>query len=163
MDDMDIRDRVNAALKVAMKEKATERLSTLRLICAAIKDRDIALRGEDGESSEIGDSDVLAILSKMIKQRQDSAHAYEEGGRLDLAERERNEILVIEEFLPRQLGDDEVQEAVGAAIAEIGAGSIRDMGRVMAELKSRYAGRMDFGKVGPMVKSRLCSASAADH
>jgi len=151
-----MRNRVNTALKQAMKEKAAARLSTLRLINAAIKDRDIAVRG-DGEESGVGDAEVLEILGKMTKQRKESARAYEEGGRLDLAEREREEIAVIEEFLPRQLGEDEVENAVREAVSETGASSIRDMGKVMAALKARYTGRMDFGKVGPKVKEQLCS------
>ena len=151
---MDMRDRITAALKQAMKDKQADRLSTLRLINAAIKDRDIAARG-DGEEGGVGDAEVLAILGKMAKQRQESARAYEEGGRLDLAERERAEIAVIEEFLPRQLNEAEVADAIDKAIAEIGAESIRDMGKVMGELKAKYTGQMDFGSVGPMVKDRL--------
>lgn len=137
-----------------MKNKEAERLSTLRLINAAIKDRDIALRG-DGAEDGVGDAEVLSILARMVKQRQESARAYEEGGRLDLAERERAEIAVIEEFLPRQLSEAEVAEAIEAAIDKLDAGSIRDMGRVMAALKTEYAGRMDFGQVGPTVRARL--------
>ena len=156
---MDMRARVNTALKQAMKDKAADRLATLRLINAAIKDREIALRG-DGEEAAVGDDEVLAILGKMVKQRQESARAYEEGGRLDLAEREESEIAVITEFLPRQLDDEEMADAVGSAISNTGAESIRDMGKVMAELKSRYTGQMDFAKVGPLVKSRLCAGSA---
>lgn len=156
---MDMRTRVNTALKQAMKDKEAARLSTLRLINAAIKDRDIAVRGAGGEDGACcGDSEVLAILGKMTKQRQESARAYEEGGRLDLAEREREEISVIEEFLPKQLDENEVEKAVREAITATGAGSIRDMGKVMGELKSRYTGQMDFGKVGPMVKDQLCAS-----
>ena len=151
---MDMRDRVNAALKQAMKDKAADRLSTLRLINAAIKDRDIAARG-DTDSAGVGDAQVLAILGKMSKQRMESVRAYEEGGRVDLAERERAEIAVIEEFLPRQLSAAEIEEAVSDAIAATGATSIRDMGRVMGELKGKYTGQMDFGAVGPMIKTRL--------
>lgn len=153
-DPMEIRERIAAALKDAMKSKEAGRLSTLRLINAAIKDKDIALRGEGGDAS-VGDAEVMAILARMVKQRQESARAYEEGGRLDLAERERQEIGVIEEFLPRQLSDGEVRAAVDETIAETGANSIRDMGKVMGALKSKYAGQMDFGAVGPMVKERL--------
>ncbi|MBK0329087.1 GatB/YqeY domain-containing protein [Rhodobacteraceae bacterium F11138] len=153
---MDMRSRVNMALKQAMRDKATTRLSTLRLICAAIKDQDIAVRGE-GEGSGVGDAEVLAILSKMTKQRQESARAYEEGGRLDLAEREQQEIAIIEEFLPKQLDSDQVAAAVRKAVENTGAESIRDMGKVMAELKGKYTGQMDFGKVGPLVKDRLCA------
>lgn len=151
---MDLRTKVSTALKKAMKDKAAERLSTLRLINAAIKDRDIAVRAE-GNDDGVGDEEVLAILGKMSKQRMESARAYEEGGRLDLAEREREEVTVIAEFLPRQLGDAEAAEAVDAAVSELGASSIRDMGKVMAALKAKYTGQMDFGKVGPMVKDRL--------
>lgn len=149
-----MRSRLNEALKTAMKQKEAQRLSTLRLINAAIKDRDIALRGEGGEA-EVSDHDILAILGKMVKQRQESARAYEEGGRLELAEKEIEEISIIEEFLPRPLSEAETEAAVDAAIAEVGADSIRDMGKVMAVLKGKFTGRMDFGKIGPMVKGRL--------
>ncbi len=152
---MELRSRVYEAVKEAMKDRATLRLSTLRLISAAIKDKDIEARGE-GHEDGVGDAEVLAILGKMVKQRQESARIYEEGGRIDLAEREMSEIKVIEEFLPRQLSDDEVANALDAAISETGADSIRDMGKVMGALKSKYTGQMDFGSVGPMVKSRLC-------
>lgn len=151
---MDLRTRITAALKTAMKNREAERLGTLRLINAAIKDKDIALRG-DGAENGVGDAEVLAIMGRMVKQRLESARAYEEGGRLDLAERERAEIAVIEEYLPRQLTEDEVTAAIDAAIAQIGAETIRDMGRVMAALKAEFTGRMDFGAVGPMVKDRL--------
>lgn len=151
---MDLRDRIGEALKQAMRDKAALRLSTLRLINAAIKDRDIVLRGEGKEGLATGE-DVLAILMRMVKQRQESARAYEEGGRLELAEAELAEITVIEEFLPRQLSTDEAAQAVDAAIAAIGANSIRDIGKVMAELKARYAGQMDFGAAGAVVKAKL--------
>ncbi|WP_300056266.1 GatB/YqeY domain-containing protein [uncultured Roseobacter sp.] len=151
---MELRAKVSAALKQAMKDKAADRLSTLRLINAAIKDKDIAARAEGNEDG-VGDVEVLAILGKMSKQRMESARAYEEGGRLDLAESERDEIKVIEEFLPQQLSDEEAEQAVAEAVAEVGADSIRDMGKVMAVLKSRYTGQMDFGTVGPKVKARL--------
>lgn len=151
---MEIRDQITAALKVAMKAKDVDRLSTLRLINAAIKDRDIAQRGT-GEEGGVGDQEILAILGKMVKQRQESARAYEEGGRLELAEKELSEIKIIEDYLPRQLSDDESATAVDAAITEVGATSIRDMGKVMAILKDKYTGQMDFAKAGPLVKSRL--------
>lgn len=151
-----MQERISAALKQAMRDKASERLSTLRLINAAIKDRAIAARGE-GQEAGVDDSEILAILGKMAKQRQESARAYEEGGRIDLAERERSEIEVIEEFLPRQLDETEVTSAVDSAISETGAESIRDMGKVMGALKARYTGQMDFGAVGPVVKDRLCA------
>ena len=151
---MSLRERLQTSLKEAMKAKEAERLSTLRLINAAIKDREIALRGEGGDV-EVGEADILAILGKMVKQRQESARAYEEGGRLELAEKELGEVRVIEEFLPRQLSAAEVEAALTAAISEAGATSIRDMGKVMAVLKGKYTGQMDFGAVGPKVKDRL--------
>ncbi len=151
---MDMRTTISTALKEAMKAKDADRLSTLRLINAAIKDRDIAARTE-GEEVQVSDDTVLAILGKMVKQRQESARAYEEGGRLELAEKEMKEILIIEEYLPRHLDDAETVAAVAAAIAEVEATSIRDMGKVMAALKGKYTGQMDFGKVGPMVKAKL--------
>lgn len=153
---MDLRTQILAALKQAMKDKAANRLSTLRLINAAIKDKDIDARAA-GEDEGVGEAEVLIILGKMSKQRLESARAYEEGNRLDLAEREREEILVIEEFLPRQLNEAESAAAVDAAVAEVGATSIRDMGKVMGILKGKYMGQMDFGSVGPIVKDRLCS------
>ena len=153
---MELRSRINTAMKQAMKDKSAERLSTIRLINAAIKDRDIAARTE-GKENGVGDGEVLAILAKMTKQRQESAKTYEEAGRLDLSERELAEIKVIEEFLPRQLTDSEIQSAISEAINEVGASSIRDMGKVMASLKSKYAGQMDFGAVGALVKNNLSS------
>jgi hypothetical protein len=154
MDAMNLRERLAMALKDAMRAREADRLSTLRLMNAAIKDREIAMRGE-GAEAEVGDAELLAIMGKMVKQRQESVRAYEEGGRLELAEKELAEIRVIEEFLPRQLDAAEVEAAVVAAIAEVGAQGIRDTGRVMAALKARYTGQMDFGAVGPMVKARL--------
>ena len=151
---MSLRAEINSALKQAMRDKDARRLSTLRLINAAIKDREIALRGS-GEEESLGEADVLAILGKMVKQRQESARTYEEGGRLDLAARELEEIEVIEEFLPRKLDDKEVSAAIDAAVAEVGASSIRDMGKVMGALKARHTGQMDFGAVGSQVKERL--------
>ena len=152
---MELRARIASALKQAMKDKDAARLSTLRLINAAIKDKDIALRGTGEEATGVTNEDVLAIMGRMVKQRQESARAYEEGGRLELAEKELAEVKVIEEFLPKQLSCDEVQSAIDAAIAEVSAESIRDMGKVMAALKGKYTGQMDFGKAGPMVKNRL--------
>ena len=151
---MDLRTRISSGLKEAMKAKDADRLATLRLINAAIKDRDIAARAE-GDVEGVGEADVLAILGKMVEQRQESARAYEEGGRLELAEKERSEIAIIEDFLPKQLDADEVKAAVAAAITETGASSIRDMGKVMGALKSKYTGQMDFGKVGASVKAQL--------
>jgi uncharacterized protein YqeY len=151
---MGLRDRIAAGLTEAMKAKAAARLSTLRLITAAIKDRDIALRGE-GREDGVTEAEIQAILAKMVKQRLESARTYEEAARLELAEGERGEIKVIEEFLPRQLSEAEAKRAVDAAVAELGASSIRDMGPVMALLKERHAGQMDFAVVGGQVKARL--------
>jgi uncharacterized protein YqeY len=152
---MSLRERLQAALKDAMKAKEADRLSTLRLVNAAVKDREIALRTERADAAELAEADILAILGKLVKQRQESARAYEEGGRIDLAEKELAEVTVIGEFLPRQMDASETAAAISAAVAETGATGIRDMGRVMAALKARYTGQMDFGAVGPMVKDRL--------
>ncbi|MCE6951903.1 GatB/YqeY domain-containing protein [Cereibacter sphaeroides] len=151
---MTLRERLQEGMKEAMRARQPDRLSTLRLINAAIKDRDIAAR-VDGAAGMVPDSEITAILGRMVRQRIESARAYEEGGRLELAEKERAEIAVIEEFLPRQLDPAEIDAAIAVAIAEVGATTIRDMGKVMAELKARYTGQMDFGAVGPMVKDRL--------
>ena len=150
---MALRDRLQTELKNAMKAREADRLSALRLINAAIKDREIAARGEG--TGDLTDADLMAILGKMVKQRQESARVYEEGGRLELAEKELNEIRVIEEFLPRQLSTDEVEAAITAAMAETGATGIRDMGRVMATLKARHTGQMDFAAAGAAIKARL--------
>ena len=153
---MDLKTKIQSATKEAMKAKDAARLSTLRLISAALKDREIAARGMgDGENAGLSDADLMAILAKMVKQRQESARAYEEGGRLELAEKENAEILVIEEFLPRKMSAEETRAAIDEVVTSLGAASVRDMGRVMAELKARYTGQMDFGAVGQMVKDRL--------
>ena len=175
---MDLRERLQDEVKAAMKARAAARLSGLRLIMAAIKDREIALRGETGRgeggrgeigrgeigrgeigrgagAGEMTEADILPILGRMVKQRQESVRLYLEGGRQDLADKERNEITVIEEFLPRQLSGPEVEAAIAAAIAETAAASVKDMGRVMAVLKGRFTGQMDFGSVGALIKTRL--------
>ncbi len=152
---MMLRERIKSDLERAKKEQDRLRLSMLRLICAAIKDRDIAFRS-DGRSSGVSDREILDILTKMIQQRNASVTAYEEAGRLESAERERSEISVIREFLPRQMTDVEMQAAVRKAISAVGAESIRDMGRVMGELKSSYPGQMDFGKAGEAVRQLIC-------
>ena len=149
-----MRDIINEAVKDAMRSKEKLRLSTLRLINAAIKDKDIALRMEDRPDG-VSSSEILQILGKMVKQRQESARAYEEGGRLELAQQELTEIKIIEEFLPRQLSDEDVAKAIEEVISDIGAASIRDMGKVMASLKETYTGQMDFGQVGAKIKSLL--------
>ena len=151
-----LRDRLSETLKVALKAKEARTVSTVRLILAALKDRDIAARSE-GNDEGVDDAEVLAILGKMTRQRQESARTYEEAGRFDLSERELAEIKVIEEFLPRRLSQDEIEAAITEAVEHIGASSIRDMGKVMGALKAKYTGQMDFGAVGPMVKGKLSS------
>ena len=151
---MSLRNRISSDLKAAMKAKDATKLATLRLINAAIKDRGIAARGEAG-ATELTDADLVAVLTRMVKQRRDSARAYEEAARLDLAEKELAEIAVIESFLPRQLDEGEMAKAVEDTIAELGAASVRDIGKVMGALKTRHAGQMDFGKAGALVKARL--------
>lgn len=151
---MTLRDQLQTALKEAMKAKAADRLSALRLINAAIKDREIALRGET-PPAELDEPGIVAILGKMVKQRQESARAYTDAGRADLADKEQAEIAVISEFLPRQLDSAEIAAAIDAAVAETGATSIRDMGRVMGVLKARHTGQMDFAAVGAQIKARL--------
>ena len=147
-------ERFNEALKVALKSQDKVRISTLRLINAAIKDRDIADRTDNGGAG-VSEDVVLEILAKMIKQRQESLSAYEKAGRLDLADQERSEIVIIQEFMPRQLEDDEIIAAVDAALAEVEAETLKDMGKVMGLLKQKYTGQMDFGKAGARVKEKL--------
>jgi uncharacterized protein YqeY len=149
---MELRERVTEAMKEAMRAKDTARLSTIRLITAAIKDREIALRAS---SEVLGESDVLALLGKMVKQRQESAKIYTEGARPELAAKELAEVAVIEEFLPKALAAAQTTAAIEAAITGAGATSLRDMGKVMAILKEKYTGQMDFGAAGALVKARL--------
>lgn len=148
-----LRDDINNALKTAMKEHDKARLSTLRLINAAVKDRDIANRGEGKPA--VDDTELQSILAKMIKQREESVKLYNEGGRPELAKAESDEIAVIREFLPRQLDENEVQKAVAEGLEATGAESLRDMGKVMAWLKERYNGQMDFAKVGATIREKL--------
>ena len=149
---MSLRARLQMSTIAAMKAKDAARLSALRMISAAIKDREIAVRVDAGE---VNDGDILALLGKMVKQRSESARAYADGGRAELAAKELAEIAVIEEFLPRQMNTAEVEAAIVAAIAEVGASTLRDMGKVMSVLKSSYTGQMDFGAVGAALKSKL--------
>lgn len=150
-----LRERFAADLKDAIRSKDAIRVSTLRLILAAVKDRDIAARTEDS-SEGVPDPEIVAILGRMVKQRQDSAKVYEEGGRIDLADAERAEIRIIKDYLPRQMSEDEVRAAIAQAIADTHAASIRDMGKVMAELKARHAGKMDFARASAAVKDAFC-------
>ena len=149
-----LRTRLNDALKSAMKAKDELAVSTLRLILAALKDRDIAARTK-GDTNGIGEDDILRLLGTMIKQRREAIAHYEQGGRPELAKREAEEIDVIESFLPKQLSDEEIQSVVQEMIAELGAGGLKEMGRVMAALRERYSGRMDFAKASAIVKRQL--------
>lgn len=149
-----LREKITGALKDAMKAKDEIAVSSLRLIQAALKDRDIAARSQ-GNPSGISDDEILGLLQSMIKQRRDSIEMYDKGGRQDLVEREAAEIGVIERFLPAQMGAEEIDGAVRATIEEIGAEGLKDMGRVMAALKERYAGQMDFAKASAKVKAHL--------
>ncbi|MBX3521248.1 MAG: GatB/YqeY domain-containing protein [Xanthobacteraceae bacterium] len=148
-----LRDQINGALKDAMKSGEKLKLSTLRLVNAAIKNADIEARG--GGKPPLDDAAVLSLLQKLIKQRQESAVLYEKGGRGELAANELAEIKVIEGFLPKQMSDAEIDAAVKAAIAETGATSVKDMGKVIGALRGKYAGQMDFGKASGLVKSAL--------
>lgn len=148
-----MRETITAALKDAMKARDAARTGTLRMISAAIKDRDIEARGMGRDVAT--DDEVLATLAKMIRQREESARLYDEGGRPELAEKERAEIALIRDFLPVQMSDDAIREAARTAIAETGATGVRDMGRVMALLKERHAGAMDFGKASALVRELL--------
>ena len=151
---MGLRDQFNEALKTAMKAKEARRVGTLRMILAAVKDRDIAARSEDNREL-VSDEDLLTLLTKMVKQREESAEIYDKGNRPELAAQEREEIAIIREFMPRQMSAEEARTAISAVIAEVGAGSVKDMGKVMGALKARYAGQMDFGKAGGLVKELL--------
>ncbi len=148
-----MRDKIAAALKDAIREQRKRRVSTLRLIQAAITDRDIANRGVGKDP--VSDDEILAILTKMIKQREESARAFEEGNRLELAEQEREEIEIIRDFMPRQLCEEDVRRACVEVIDEVGAEGLRDMGRCMNALKEKFPGRMDFSKASGFVKNML--------
>jgi uncharacterized protein YqeY len=149
-----LRDSISSELKNAMKSKNTTKTATLRLILAAIKDRDIAVRS-DGNPSGIGDEEVMKVLETMIKQRRESILMYEKGGRPELADREASEIEIIQSFLPEQMLESEVNAAIEALIRESGASSLKDMGPLMAALRQRYAGRMDFGQASAFLKTAL--------
>lgn len=149
-----LREKFKEALKDAMKARNERAVATLRLIQAALKDRDIAARGR-GKMEGVDEAEILAMLQTMIKQRRDSIQHFEQGGRLELAQQEQEEIAIIEGFLPKQMSEAEAEKAIKDLIAEIGAASIKDMGRTMAALRERYAGRMDFGKAGAIVKQAL--------
>ena len=150
-----LREQLEEALKAAMKARDDKtRISTLRLIQAAIKDRDIAARAED-RCNGVSDDEILAILSKMVKQREESSATFDEACRPDLAEQERAEIEVIRAFMPRQLSDSEIETAVSSVIDELEASGLKDMGKCMGALKEKYAGAMDFGRAGAIMKRSL--------
>jgi len=149
-----LRERFNEAMKEAMRAKDQRALSTVRMIMAKLKDKDIEARGK-GVTTGIEEGEILAMLQGMVKQRQESIALYEQGGRQELADQERAEIAVIERFLPKQMSEAEVQDAIRAIVAETGAASVKDMGKVMAELRARYAGQMDFGKASGLIKQQL--------
>jgi uncharacterized protein YqeY len=149
-----LRARFSDALKEAMRAKHERKVGTVRLIIAALKDRDIAARGK-GNADGIGDDEIAQMLQSMIKSRRESIVLYEQGGRVELAEQEREEIAIIETFLPQQMSAAEVEAAIKAAIAEAGAKSIKDMGKVMATLKARHVGQMDFAKASAAIKALL--------
>lgn len=149
-----LRERLSKSLREATLAKDVCATATIRLILAALKDRDIAARGKDG-GGEIGDEDILGLLQTMVKQRRESIDMYVKGGRQDLADREADEINVIRRFMPEQMGDAAISQAVDAVIGELGAGSLKEMGKVMAALRERYAGRMDFAKASAAVKQKL--------
>ena len=148
-----VRDDINTALKGAMKAGEARRVSTLRLINATLKNADIEARGQGKPA--LTDDDVLGVLQKMIKQRHESVELYEKGGRPELAAQEREEITIISHYLPRQMTDQEIHDTIGALLKETGATAMKDMGRVMAALKERYAGKLDFGKASAAVKKLL--------
>jgi uncharacterized protein YqeY len=154
-----MRERIQKAMKDAMKSGDKRRLSTLRLVTAAIKDRDIAARVDDkGQTTgkdRVEDGDILALLQKMIKQRRESVDIYTQNGRQELADQESAEIAIIEEFLPQQMSEDDIRVAAKAVVDELGATGLKDMGRVMSALKVKYTGQMDFAKASAMVKDAL--------
>ena len=152
-DDSAMRETITAALKAATKAQDKRRVSTLRLVSAAIKDRDIAAR--TAGKGEATDAELLELFAKMIKQREELEKIYADAGRAELAKQEGEEIVIIREFLPKQLSDQETDKAIAEAIAKTGAASVKDMGKVMAELKAKYAGQMDFGKASGLVKAKL--------
>lgn len=154
---MSLRATINDALKDAMKSGDKRRVSTLRLMNAAIKDKDINSRTEGHESALTPDSGLVDLFAKMVKQRQESVAIYEQGGRPELAQAEREEIEIIQSYMPKQLSDDEAKAAVAAIIKDVGAASVKDMGKVMGIIKSNAAGRADMGAVGAKIKAKLGS------
>jgi uncharacterized protein YqeY len=148
-----LRDAINNALKDAMKAKDERRVSTLRLVNATLKNADIEARGQG--KAPLGDDDVLGVLQKMIKQRHESIELYDKGGRPELARQEREEVAIIAAYLPQQMSEDDVKAAIAEAIRDTGAAGMKDMGKVIAVLRAKFAGRMDFGKASGLVKATL--------
>jgi uncharacterized protein YqeY len=148
-----LRDDINNALKEAMKAKNERAVSTLRMVNSSLKNADIEARGAG--KPPLGDAEVLGLLQKMIKQRQESVELYQKGGRDDLVKQEQEEIAIISAYLPKQMSEDEMKAAIEAAVAETGATAMKDMGKVIAVLRGKYAGQMDFGKASGLVKARL--------
>jgi uncharacterized protein len=148
-----LRDDINNALKDAMKARDERRVSTLRLVNSTLKNADIEARGQG--KAQLGDDEILSVLQKMIKQRQESITLYEQGGRNELAQQERDEITIISAYLPQQLSDEEMRAAIAQAITETGAASMKDMGKVIGALKQKYAGQMDFAKASAIIKGLL--------
>ena len=152
---MSIRDQLNTDLKDAMKAGEKRRVGTIRLMNAAIKDKDIFSRTEGHDSEKVSDAVIMDVLAKMVKQRQDSITAFDAGGRAELAQAEREEMTIIQSYMPKQMSDEEAKAAIAGIIAAIGATSVKDMGKVMAELKTKYSGQIDMGKAGGVVKAQL--------
>lgn len=149
-----IRENLTQSLKTAMKAKDENTLTTVRMIISKMKERDIEAR-VSGNMNGIADPELLSLMQGMIKQRQESAKMYRDGGRPELADKEDAEIVIIEQFLPAQLGDAEIADVIAAIIAKTGAAGVKDMGKIMAELKANYAGQMDMAKAGAVVKQKL--------
>jgi uncharacterized protein YqeY len=152
--DTPLRARLNDSLKAAMKDQDKRVLSTVRLILAAVKDRDIAARGK-GNTEGLSDEEILGVLQTMVRQRQEAAELYEKGGRPELVEQEKGEIAVIESYMPKQMTEAEVTDAIARVVNQTGAAGMKDMGKVMAALRAQYAGRMDFGKASAALRAKL--------
>ena len=152
---MSLREQLNADMKDAMKSGEKRKLATIRLMNAAIKDKDINSRTEGHDSEKVSDATIMDVFAKMVKQRQDSITAFDAGGRAELAQAEREEMAIIQSYMPKQMSDDEAKAAIADVIASVGATSVKDMGKVMAELKVKFSGQIDMGKAGGVVKALL--------
>ncbi len=152
---MTLREQLNADMKVAMKSGDKRKLATIRLMNAAIKDKDINSRTEGHDSEKVSDATIMDVFAKMVKQRQDSITAFDAGGRAELAQAEREEMAIIQSYMPKQMSDEEAKAAIAGVIARVGATSVKDMGKVMAELKAKFSGQIDMGKAGGVVKALL--------